>query len=251
MNARNEYQSASYDRWSAGKSFAFFLIPGILMALGMWFASPWLIGRGIPQWAAVFVSLWSPVIVMSVIVLWRSIGSGRGDLRIGTLTGNQLIAVALGFVIVQILELVMSRVAAWVGPAFSFVPTAGFPALLLPGYVPVLPIETFFGLTVRGNPGVFFFWILWLVVNIGGEEILWRGYALPRMERAFGKWAWLVNGLCWNILIHAFMPWAWITLLPVSLVAPYLAQRFRSIWPSVCIHGIGNLLVFVVLIFSQ
>ena len=48
----------------------------------------------------------------------------------------------------------------------------------------------------------------WLIVNIGCEEILWRGYALPLREKVFGKYAWI----------------------------------------GVIIHGTGNLLMYVLLI---
>jgi membrane protease YdiL (CAAX protease family) len=87
-------------------------------------------------------------------------------------------------------------------------------------------------------------------VNIGGEEILWRGYALPLQEQAFGKHAWIVNGLCWNLLIHAFMWWNYIVLMPISLAIPYLVQRYRNTWLGIYIHGFGNLLVLAVLIPS-
>lgn len=48
------------------------------------------------------------------------------------------------------------------------------------------------------------YWILavWLpfwVLNIFGEELLWRGVVLPRQETAFGKWAWgqmAADGCC-------------------------------------------------------
>jgi hypothetical protein len=33
------------------------------------------------------------------------------------------------------------------------------------------------------------------VLNIVGEEFVWRGVVLPRQEVAFGGRAWLVNGV--------------------------------------------------------
>jgi hypothetical protein len=49
-------------------------------------------------------------------------------------------------------------------------------------------------------PGPGRYWILgaWLpffVLNIVGEEFVWRGVALPRQEVVFGRRAWLVNGI--------------------------------------------------------
>jgi membrane protease YdiL (CAAX protease family) len=68
------------------------------------------------------------------------------------------------------------------------------------------------------------------------------------MEPTFGRWAWLVNGLCWAVIFHAFMRWNLLAILPSSLLIPYLCQRTGSIWPGVFLHGIGNLLVFGLLL---
>ena len=55
------------------------------------------------------------------------------------------------------------------------------------------------------------YWILgaWLpfwVLNILGEEFLWRGVVLPRQEVALGRWAWLANGIGWLLFHLAFGP---------------------------------------------
>ncbi len=81
------------------------------------------------------------------------------------------------------------------------------------------------GRIIPGNYIVLLLWTLWLVLNIGTEEFLWRGYALPRMEHKFGKYAWLINGLCRNIMIHYLMSWAFIALLPISLILPFTASK--------------------------
>lgn len=39
-----------------------------------------------------------------------------------------------------------------------------------------------------------------------------------------------------------------MTLLPVTLMVPYLSQKLDSTWPGIIIHGTGNLLVFIILI---
>lgn len=44
-------------------------------------------------------------------------------------------------------------------------------------------------------------WISFWILNIMGEEILWRGVVLPRQEISIGSWAWLVNGIGW-LLFH-------------------------------------------------
>jgi membrane protease YdiL (CAAX protease family) len=85
-------------------------------------------------------------------------------------------------------------------------------------------------------------WLPFFVLNIVGEEFVWRGVALPRQEVAFGGKAWLVNGILW-LLFHAAFPWrVLVTLVPITLILPYVVQRRRSTWAGVIIHaGFGGM----------
>jgi membrane protease YdiL (CAAX protease family) len=84
-------------------------------------------------------------------------------------------------------------------------------------------------------------WLPFFVLNIVGEEFVWRGVVLPRQEVAFGDRAWLVNGILW-LLFHAAFPWqVLLTLVPITLILPYVVQRRRSTWVGVVIHaGFGG-----------
>src|SRR5918994_1016027 len=80
-------------------------------------------------------------------------------------------------------------------------------------------------------------WIPFFVLNIVGEEFVWRGVALPRQEVAFGGRAWMVNGTLW-LLFHAAFPWqVLVTLVPITLILPYVVQRRHSTWVGVAIHA--------------
>ncbi|MER8710899.1 CPBP family intramembrane glutamic endopeptidase [Mesorhizobium sp. M1295] len=80
-------------------------------------------------------------------------------------------------------------------------------------------------------------WLPFFALNIAGEEFVWRGVALPRQEVAFGGWAWLVNGIMW-LLFHAAFPWQVLsTLVPITLLLPYIVQRRRSTWAGIVIHA--------------
>jgi membrane protease YdiL (CAAX protease family) len=70
---------------------------------------------------------------------------------------------------------------------------------------------------------------------------------LPKQELAFGKYAWVVNGLMFNFQ-HAFQPWNLLALLPGSLLVSYVMQRQGNTWMSIIWHGLLNagLLVFVI-----
>jgi membrane protease YdiL (CAAX protease family) len=83
-------------------------------------------------------------------------------------------------------------------------------------------------------------WLPFFVLNVVGEEFVWRGVALPRQEVAFGSWAWLVNGALW-LLFHAAFPWQiLLTLVPITLILPYVVQRRRSTRIGFVLHtGFG------------
>ncbi len=101
-----------------------------------------------------------------------------------------------------------------------------------------------FGFDLRGRWDVWLFITLGsLLFNIGGEELWWRGVILPRQELAFRKWAWLVNGLLWN-LFHFFYHTnlgSVIGYLPITVPLAFVAQRTRSTWPGIISHFIVNI----------
>ena len=85
-------------------------------------------------------------------------------------------------------------------------------------------------------------WLAFFVLNIVGEEFVWRGVVLPRQQVVFGGRAWLVNGILW-LLFHAAFPWqVLLNLVPITLILPYVVQRRRSTWIGVVIHtGFGTM----------
>jgi membrane protease YdiL (CAAX protease family) len=86
------------------------------------------------------------------------------------------------------------------------------------------------------------YWILaawapfWLL-NILGEEFLWRGVMLPRQESAFGAKAWMANAAGW-LLFHAAFGWQlMLVLLPIILLLPLVVQWRKNLWVGVVIHA--------------
>jgi membrane protease YdiL (CAAX protease family) len=108
---------------------------------------------------------------------------------------------------------------------------------LFAGNIPLHP--PFLKLEPLG-PGRYWILAVWLpfwLLNIFGEEILWRGVVLPRQEVAFGRWAWLANAAGWS-LFHIPLGLTILALLwPCVLVLPYLAQRQRNTWVAVVLHA--------------
>ena len=234
-------------------SLLFFGIPGLLMYLGVYYLIPVLTMHGIPRIVSWTTLIWGPIVIIFIIVLalfFRKPNrqTFRERFRFPKLT-KKVWLIALGaFILVQLCELVLSSTGVYLSQFRFFSLPEGIPDLFNPSFKIENGLSQLFGIPLKGNWWLALFWLGWLTINIGCEEILWRGYALTLQEKFFGKYAWLVNGICWNILIHCFMKWNFIVLMPISLITPYLVQKYQNTWIGVIIHGTGNLLVFVILI---
>ena len=131
-----------------------------------------------------------------------------------------------------------------------FTPPPLLPDLLDPHQAIDLPPVAYMGVPLRGNSWVIVLYAVSLLANILGEELLWRGYLLPRQELVLGRWAWLANGLLWIIVFHAMFRWMWIALIPTGMITPCVAHRVKSTWASIIIHGFGNAIYLTLLLSS-
>jgi membrane protease YdiL (CAAX protease family) len=78
--------------------------------------------------------------------------------------------------------------------------------------------------------------VLWLFNTVLGEELLFRGYLLPRMAGAFGRRDWLVNGLLFAGY-HVHIPWAMPSILLLDTFALALpSRRYRSALIGIAVH---------------
>lgn len=93
-------------------------------------------------------------------------------------------------------------------------------------------------------------WLPFFVLNIVGEEFVWRGVVLPRQEEAFAGRAWLLNGILWWMSHAAFPRQVLLTLVPITLILPYVVQRRRSTWTGLVIHAAFGLVGFLALAFG-
>jgi membrane protease YdiL (CAAX protease family) len=100
------------------------------------------------------------------------------------------------------------------------------------------------------GPGRYWILLAWLpfwLLNIMGEEILWRGVMLPRMEEGIGSLAWLHHALGWTVFHVAFGWQLLLTLLPILFILPFIVQRRANSWIGVIIHAVLNGPAFVLI----
>jgi membrane protease YdiL (CAAX protease family) len=92
------------------------------------------------------------------------------------------------------------------------------------------------------------FLILVVFNTVLGEELLFRGLLLPRMQGAFGRWAWLANGVLFGVY-HLHQPWG----IPSSVVDGALlfalpTTLFRTAWMGIAVHSAQSIYFALVLL---
>jgi hypothetical protein len=81
-----------------------------------------------------------------------------------------------------------------------------------------------------------------------GEEFLWHGVLLPKMQGVFGKYDWVANAVLFG-LYHLHMPWALPSnILVTNLAITWPARRFRSNWMAIVVHGAEGLFLLVMVL---
>ncbi len=239
-----------------GQAILYFGILGVIAYIGIYAGIPFSIqitGSAFPGIALTLTGACAILFALS-IVAFRAEGNElnwqafRTRLRLKPLSGKDWLLVLGVTLLVQVLEqtIVLSGLSLDSIPFFRAPDFIPFP-LVTKGEIK-LPLTEFLGVPLKGAYWMIPYWIVHLFFNIFGEEFMWRGYLLPRQELSYGRWAFLVNGLLWGFVGHAFMKWYFIGMLPDILLTPWLVQRTNSTWASIVSHGLGNLLVFWMII---
>lgn len=97
-------------------------------------------------------------------------------------------------------------------------------------------------------------WFLGLFVvqaafnTILGEEFLFRGVLLPKMDAVCGRWSWIANSLLFGFY-HLHQPWVIPTAVLTGLLYTFPAQRYRSTWLAVVLHS-GQSVYFAFLVLG-
>ncbi len=100
----------------------------------------------------------------------------------------------------------------------------------------------------HGSWGLFGLVLTMLVFNtVLGEELLFRGLLLPRMQGAFGNRDWVANGVLFAAY-HLHEPWVIPTTLLDTLFLAYPARRFQSAWIGIAVHSAQTVMFVLVLL---
>jgi membrane protease YdiL (CAAX protease family) len=85
--------------------------------------------------------------------------------------------------------------------------------------------------------------VLMLFNTVLGEELLFRGYLLPRMNGVFGRRDWVANGVLFA-LYHLHIPWAIPTTLLDTFILAYPSKRYRSALVGIAVHSSQSVVLF-------
>jgi membrane protease YdiL (CAAX protease family) len=90
--------------------------------------------------------------------------------------------------------------------------------------------------------------VLWTFNTVLGEELLFRGFLLPRMNGAFGRGDWVANGVLFATY-HLHMPWSIPVNLLDTFIVSYPTKRYRSAWIGIAVHTAQSV-VFAALVLT-
>ena len=240
-------------------SLVLFGVPGVIVYVNIYYAVPYLVSVGVPPVVCFPPLLMLPVLIPAAWVLYKREGNKmswvelKARFRLYPIKGKDWLWIAAILLCAQTADvgfgfIGLDRIGRWLATLPLFEPPAVLPAFLDPRIELTFPFSDFLGVPLRGNWGVLLWWLVLLFPSNLGEELLWRGYVLPRQELNFGKWAWLINGLLWAFVVHAVLKWQYIGMLPSMLLTPWLAQKLKNTWASFVVHFGGNLLIVALLV---
>lgn len=79
--------------------------------------------------------------------------------------------------------------------------------------------------------------VVMMVFNtVLGEELLFRGLLLPRMQGVFGRRDWVANGVLFGAY-HLHIPWSIPVNLLDTFVLSYPSRRYRSALVGIAVHS--------------
>lgn len=224
-------------------SFAIYIPAAILLFCLTKFLIPWLSEttgqETILFWFIVGAAgVFTPLIITGILIL-RSEGypitkqTWTGRLRFRKITKNDFLWCMAGLIATGILSgLAMKLLEVVTGP---FDPS--------PSFMSFEPLD-------KGRYWLLIVWFPYWILNILGEEFLWRGVLFPRQEIAFGKYTWLVHGLGWGLFHVAFGWQLLVTLIPLIFIQSYVIQKTKNSWIGVIMHGGLNGPAFIAISFG-
>jgi membrane protease YdiL (CAAX protease family) len=90
--------------------------------------------------------------------------------------------------------------------------------------------------------------VLAIFNTVLGEELLFRGLLLPRMQGAFGRWDWVANGVLFAVY-HLHQPWTILNnFVDAIFLFAYPSRRFQSAWMGIIVHSTQSVVLIAIVL---
>lgn len=238
-------------------SLLFFGIPSAVVSFSIYYVMQKLHQNGVNDFINFFISMVLPLALMllAAVIAYRVEGNSfdwsafSTRFRLKKMTKKDWIYTLALIVAMIIIYGALSFTSKWLIQFKLFSP----PEFLLPAVDPRLEqniiMDSFMGVTLKGQWWIAVAYFIALLFNIFGEELWWRGYIMPRQELAFKKWTWIIHGTLWT-LFHVFWKWNLIVLLPTCLVLSYVIYKQKNTWIGIIAHMAFNSVPLIGLIIA-
>jgi membrane protease YdiL (CAAX protease family) len=224
-------------------SFSIYVVAALLMFIQTNFLIPYL-SKVTGQETILFwfivaaIGIFTPLIILGIIILKiegfqinRETITSR--LRFRKLTKSDLMWTLIGFLAIAVLSGLIMKLLEIIIGQFDHSPK----------------FMSFEPLT-KGRYWLLLIWAPYWILNILGEEFIWRGVMLPRQEIAFGKYTWIIHGFGWGLFHIAFGWKLLVTLIPIIFILPFIVQKTKNTWTGVILHGGLNGPSFIAICFG-
>ncbi len=217
------------------KSLLYFGIPMILMRGFYYFVMQLLDHMGFRLFYTFIIGFGVPSLLMLLFAwfFWyrEKSGSFRERFRLQRLDTNGLLWTVILSVTWIIAPIVMQPATEWLQTNW-FSPDKLWIRMMTrdPNYLMEVPIQ--------GNFWIYLAMAGFILLNVFGGELFFRGYIFPRQELAFGKETWLYHALFWTFF-RSFLPWELAPTIMIALAHSYVVQRTRNTWPAIFAHAVG------------
>jgi len=241
-------------------AIALFGAPGLAIYLAVHYLVPEMVESGVPLVFAWTAAVVGPTVANAVFVLVYYFMTERPSFQQFLIRfrlerpGKKFFWLVPATVVAIVIG---NELLAWTVPVLSSVDVLSPPAVVPEIFADVyesldngLANTTFMGEVVTPEKSWLIpFWIFfWMFLAVFGEEIVWRGYILPAHEAQYGRGAWIINAVLWNIPFHLYTMHNFFSDMPLYFLLPYLVYRQKNTWFGIAVHALLVSLALIILV---
>lgn len=239
-------------------TISYWAVPAVILYVSHYILVPVFIQRTGQPYLVGYLIAWVSTMVLFFIAALAGYLLEGNPVRLKTFTeryrlrrmSRQDWAWTLGILVFVIISYFgLAFTSRWLAQWSFFAPHPVFPPEFGPDGAAARTPGTFMGMTITGLGWVALVYLFGWILNILGEEFWFRGYILPRQEKAFGDNAWVANGLMFT-LNHIWQPWNLLLILPGALFGAFVVQRRKNTWILIISHGLANAILLVLIVLN-